>query len=98
MLDRICPRGGCSMSGLGHWFRTLACLLAVLIPTLLIAQGADTALARIYVTDPTGATIPNATAAVTDEGTGVVFTCNTDQNGSCNLNTLKPASYQVKVA
>src|SRR5947208_8116005 len=87
------------MTGLGHWCRTFAFLLAlaVFVPALLIAQGADTALVRINVTDPTGATIPNASATVTNEGTGVVFTCSTDQNGSCNLNTLKPAIYTVKV-
>ncbi|HSS97985.1 MAG TPA: carboxypeptidase-like regulatory domain-containing protein [Terriglobales bacterium] len=87
------------MSGLGHWCRTFAFLLvfAVFLPVLLLGQGADSALVRIYVIDPTGATIPNASATLTDEGTGVVFTCNTDSNGSCNLNALKPSSYTAKV-
>src|SRR5689334_12015395 len=99
MLDRNCFKGGCTMTGFGHWLCRFTCalVLAVFIPALLLGQGADTALARFNVVDPTGATIPNASVTVTNEGTGVVFTCSTDQYGSCNLNTLKPASYTVKV-
>src|SRR5262249_306874 len=99
MIYRNTFRGGCSMTGLAHWCRTFACLLvlAVFVPTLLFAQSADSALVRINVVDTTGATIPNASASVTNEGTGVVFTCSTDQNGRCNLNTLSPGNYTVKI-
>ena len=100
MLDRkLLLQGAVGMNGIARRCRFLASLLAlaVFVPNLLLGQSADSALVRLAVTDPTGASIPNATATVTNEETGVVSTCVTDQTGNCSLNTLKPAPYNVKV-
>jgi len=68
------------------------------LPVLALGQGIDTALVRVNITDPTGAAIPAAAVTLTNDGTGVVFSCASDQNGTCSFNTLKPASYTAKVA
>jgi hypothetical protein len=57
----------------------------------------DTALVRANVTDPSGASVPSATVTMTNDGTGVEFTCVTESDGSCKFNALKPASYTAKV-
>src|SRR5882762_3501443 len=87
------------MNGLRAWRRRSACLLVLLafLPVLALGQGVDLALVRVNVVDPSGAAIPGATVTLTDDGTGVVFTCETAQTGSCTLNTLKPTSYTARV-
>src|SRR5258707_12832267 len=92
-------RGQSKMSELGCWRRACTRLLILLafVPVLALGQGVDTALVRVNVTDPSGASIPSAAVTLTNDGTGVVFTCATDQTGSCSFNTLKPASYTARV-
>src|SRR6266567_8562879 len=92
-------RRGYGMTGLERWCRISTRLLVFLafVPVFAFGQGVDTALVRVYVTDPSGASIPAATVTITNDGTGVDFTCTTDQSGSCRFNTLKPASYTAKV-
>jgi hypothetical protein len=87
------------MAGLQGWCRLSACLLVflALASGFVIGQGLDTALVRINVTDPSGASVPAATVTMRNDGEGVDFTCATDQSGNCRFNTLKPASYTAKV-
>jgi hypothetical protein len=82
-----------------HSFRILAYLFVFLMftPIHALGQGLDTALVRVSVTDPSGGSIPGSRVAMTNDGTGVEFTCVTDQEGSCRFNNLKPASYTAKV-
>jgi len=79
--------------------RISACLLVLFVFTSVLAlgQGVDTALVRVNVTDPSGASIPGAKVTMTNDGTRVDFRCITDPAGSCRFNALKPASYTAKV-
>src|SRR5580765_7253481 len=63
----------------------------------LLSQGVDTSLARVTVTDPAGAMVPNATVVMINEGTGVEVTRLTEQKGLCVFSALQPASYTAKV-
>ncbi len=72
-------------------------VLLGLFPFFVLGQGLDTALVRVNVTDPSGGTVPAASVTMTNDGTGVEFTCITDTGGSCRFNALKPASYTAKV-
>jgi len=87
------------MTGLGHWCCTSIRLVMVLAFASIFAlgQGDSVSLVRINVADPSGATIPNATVTLVNDGTGVEFTCTTSQTGSCEFNTLKPATYTARV-
>jgi hypothetical protein len=69
----------------------------LLTSVVALGQAVDLALVRVNVTDPSGAVIPAARVTLTDDGTGVSFSCSTDRNGSCSFNTLKPASYTARV-
>jgi Carboxypeptidase regulatory-like domain len=71
--------------------------LMLLTSVVALGQAVDLALVRVNVTDPSGAVIPAARVTLTDDGTGVSFSCSTDRNGSCSFNTLKPASYTARV-
>jgi hypothetical protein len=90
---------GYGMTVLERCCRISTRLLAflALAQSLAVGQGVDTALVRVNVTDPTGASIPAATVTMTNDGTGVNFTCATDQSGSCRFNALKPAAYTARV-
>jgi len=70
---------------------------------LLAAGGARAA--NLYgeirgtVTDPSGATIPDATVTATNESTGVVRTVTTLSNGGFDfVNLLAPADYTIRVS
>jgi hypothetical protein len=71
---------------------------ASLFPTLLCAQGSDTALLRGTVTDSTGAVIPGATVTMTNVGTQVSEKRTTDSSGRYLFTDLKPAAYTATVA
>ncbi len=75
--------------------RTLALTLLLALPVLSHAQG----LARITgtVTDPTGAVIPGAEAALTDVATGKVSHASSNGSGEYTFPSLPPANYTLKV-
>jgi hypothetical protein len=50
------------------------------------------------VTDPSGAAISSAEVKVTDEGTAIVTTKQTAQNGYYTVPLLKPGSYSIEVS
>src|ERR1019366_1173143 len=50
-----------------------------------------------YVTDPSGAAIPEATVTVTNDQTGVVNKGTTDSAGSFNITHLDPGTYTLAV-
>lgn len=72
-------------------------VLAVLAPVALKAEGTDTAMVRITVSDPSGAMIPGATTRMKNEETGVIETLATDKVGICVFNALRPGSYAATV-
>ncbi|MBS1851183.1 MAG: TonB-dependent receptor [Acidobacteria bacterium] len=76
-------------------FSFLAVVLA--LAATLHAQGVDTALVRVTVTDPTGALLPKALVTMTNEGTGVETARPTDEKGLCIFPALPPASYSARV-
>jgi hypothetical protein len=49
------------------------------------------------VKDPSGASIPNATLTVTNEGTGVVTTIKGESNGEFRAGNLLPGTYDLEV-
>ena len=61
------------------------------------AQGNDATLTGT-VTDPSGAVIPGATIAVTDEASGVVRTATSDGRGFFSLVGIPVGAYDVKVS
>lgn len=50
-----------------------------------------------YVTDPSGAAVPDATVSVTNQRTGVVSKATTDAAGSFNMTHLDPGTYDLSV-
>ena len=70
---------------------------ASLFPSLLHAQGSDTALVRGAVTDTSGAVIPGATVTMTNVGTQVSEKRTTDGAGRYLFTDLKPAAYTATV-
>lgn len=90
--------GVCYMSKLRSSYRNRTSLLILLlVPMLTLGQGVDTALVRANVADQSGASVPGATVTMTNDGTGVEFTCVTEKDGTCSFNSLKPASYTATV-
>ena len=61
------------------------------------AQGVDTALVRVTVSDPSGATVQDATVTLTNEGTGVETTRVSNKSGFCVFSALPPALYSAKI-
>ncbi len=76
-----------------------AMLLASLFSlTRLNAQVNATATFSGQVTDPSGATVANATIKVTDQSTGIVVTRQTGGDGFYTIPLLKPGTYTIEVA
>src|SRR5665213_2001990 len=67
-----------------------------LLSASLWAQGAAGSIAGT-VTDPSGASIPNAKVTVTDVQRGGTRTLNTDAAGAYSAPNLTPGTYSVKV-
>ncbi|HSU18967.1 MAG TPA: carboxypeptidase-like regulatory domain-containing protein, partial [Acidobacteriaceae bacterium] len=79
----------------GSSFLLLLAVFALSAPTLL-AQGYGAVSGT--VTDPTGASIPNATVTATQTDTGRETTVTSNQTGGFVFTTLPPASYNFKVS
>src|SRR5690242_9000315 len=80
-----------------NWMLAAALLSAALFPSLLMAQGSDTALLRGTVTDSTGAVVPGATVTMTNVATGVSEKRPTDAAGRYLFADLKAAAYRATV-
>ena len=63
----------------------------------LIAQAQSTSSLSGTITDPTGATVPNATVAVRNVGTGVESTSTTDSAGAYLFPSLPIGTYRIEV-
>ncbi len=75
----------------------LASLFSLLFAARVLAQGETTSAIGGIVTDPTGASIPGVTVAVTNRDTGLQRTAKTDNEGRYNFPQLQPGIYSVKV-
>ncbi len=82
------------------WPTTLSSRLLVVLCLLTIApvvfgQGVS---GRILgaVQDKSGSVLAKATVTITDEGTGMTTTVNTDSNGQYSVANLPPGNYQVR--
>jgi hypothetical protein len=62
----------------------------------LLAQASYTAQIRGVVTDQSGASIANATVTITNDGTGISSTSQTNDRGEFSLTGLRPDTYTVK--
>jgi len=84
-----------------HISFALMALLPVAISSLgsprALGQAGYTAQVRGTVTDQTGAVLQNAKLTMTNDGTAISSSANTDNNGQYVFNGLRPATYSVKV-
>lgn len=71
-------------------------VLLSLAATYSFAQASYTAQIRGVVTDQSGASIPNATVTITNDGTGISSTVKTNDRGEFLLTGLRPDQYTVK--
>jgi hypothetical protein len=69
----------------------------LLIESAAFGQGGGNAALNGTVTDPTGAVIASARVTVTQIGTEVKRTANSNANGQFNVPSLPPAAYRVSV-
>ncbi len=77
--------------------RLRAALVAALLLLFAFPAAAQDARGTVLgrVTDPSGATVPNAEVRVTNENTGVPFTAKTNDNGNYVIPYLIPGQYSV---
>ena len=73
------------------------CIAAAAFPAMIDAQAISGDLVGA-VTDPTGAAVPQASVAATNEGTGVKTMATTDATGSYRFANLPVGSYTVTVS
>ena len=71
--------------------------IAVLLPSLAVAQGVATGDLHILVRDPQGQAVTNATVVVRDQAKGVQRAASANGIGGYDLVALPPASYAVTV-
>jgi len=69
----------------------VVCLVAILFATAGFAQSGGTSL-RGVVTDPKGASVPNATITLTSAAIGVTLTAQTDKDGAYQFHEVRPAT------
>lgn len=77
---------------------TCLCTLFLLLVSPSKPQSADTALLQVLVTDPSGASVSKAKVVLTNEGTGVEVTRETDDRGLSIFRALQPSSYKATVS
>ena len=74
----------------------LVIILALTFPLRSNAQATSGTISG-FVTDTSGAIIPNAHVTITNEGTGVVSKATTNKAGLYNVTNLIPGNYTVRV-
>lgn len=73
------------------------CILTLLLSALCFAQATDNGNLSGTVADPNGAVVPNATVTVTNVGTGLKRTLNTNAEGRWSASVLPLGEYEIKV-
>src|SRR5580693_2859190 len=76
----------------------LATLVTLLAPPQAAAQSSYTAQLSGTVSDSSGGVIPGAKVTLTDEGTGVTSTLNTDERGIFVFVGIRPSTYTISVS
>ena len=89
---RVCRRGCGFVAG----FISLL-VVSFLLATGALGQGSYTAQVRGVVTDQSGALVANATITITNDGTNIAQTAQTDEHGQYFLTGLRPSIYTIKV-
>jgi len=89
---RVCRRGCGCVAG----FISLLGF-ALLLATAALGQGSYQAQVRGVVTDQSGALVPNATVTITNDGTNIAQSAQTDEHGQYFLSGLRPSIYTIKV-
>src|SRR5450631_808311 len=89
---RVCRRGCGFVAG----FISLL-VVSLLLATGAVGQGNYTAQVRGVVTDQSGALVANATITITNDGTNIAQTAQTDEHGQYFLTGLRPSIYTIKV-
>jgi len=72
-------------------------LLALLVPTALLAQNATTGAISGTVTDPSNAVVGSATVTLSSTETGISVAATTSSVGAFNFPLLQPGNYKVTV-
>jgi hypothetical protein len=96
---RVCQRSSSSIAGLILSFSlSLALALAstVLLAPVAHGQGSYAAQIRGVVTDQSGAVVANATITITNDGTTIAQTAQSDEHGEYFLTGLRPSVYTIK--
>jgi hypothetical protein len=71
-------------------------IILLLATTSAVGQGSYTAQIRGAVTDQSGAVVVNATVTITNDGTNIAQTAQTDEHGQYFLTGLRPSVYTIK--
>ena len=82
---------------LSRLFAMLA-VIALLVPSVVLAQGIVTGAVAGTITDSTGAVVSNAKVTLKSEDTGEVLTQVTSSTGSFNFTLLKPGAYRLTLS
>jgi len=77
-------------------FAFLLMTVACLLPAEALAQGETTSAIVGEVRDTTNAVVPGATVTITNHGTGLRRSAQTDDAGRFNFAQLKPGTYSVR--
>jgi hypothetical protein len=70
--------------------------MILLFATVGFGQGSYTAQVRGVVTDQSGAVVSNATVTITNDGTNIAQSAQTDEHGQYFLSGLRPSEYTIK--
>lgn len=70
-------------------------LLALVSPSLLLAQGGANGTIRGTVLDPSGLAVPNATVQATPDAGGTPLSAKSNATGAYNLNNLPAGTYTI---
>ncbi len=81
---------------LKFWAVVASCLFVLLMPVTSVGQGAYEAQVRGTVTDQSGAVVVNASITMTNVGTNIAQTAQTNDHGEYFFTGLRPSVYTVK--
>ena len=98
---RVCRRNSSLITGCRFLFSgacSLSLLLAIAALLAPVAQGQGSFEAQIrgVVTDQSGAVIPKALVTITNDGTGIAQTAQSNDRGEYFLSGLRPSVYTIK--
>src|SRR5258708_31636814 len=91
----VCPtaRKGGAVTKL-YWVGLLAVAVMTFGAILSVAQGVSGRIVGT-LTDSSGAVIPNAAVAITNQDTGVIIRVVSNSNGGYRVDNLPPGNYQI---